>query len=244
MFKTNTITIHVENSMKCKSKVKLPKAIFVLFLTSQFLFGIDFGFTSTFKKKYRFIVKRFTFFLSIANIVLLTSALYLNDIFFWFNVFEYTLYFLLLNLTKYSAYHFISDISKIYELSQNDKKWISIVGIYYNGADLFMKAIFIVFLYKVGITSASYSSIAFLIVYYIPCIGMDTISIVQIVLMYYLNCCVRHLKALLIANDVNFKYVEKYFMNIANCYDKIKPLYGQIVSCIFVLSITFTLLCK
>lgn len=239
IYNTNTINILVKDSKKRKNNEKFPKSILVLFLSSQLLFGINFGFSSIFKKKYQLIVERCSVFLSIAMTVLIISPLLFNSIFYWFHVIEYTAYILLLKFTKYNAYHFINDINKIYDLNRSNKTFLSFVGVYYNIAEFFMKAIFISILYKIGTevifsTNLSQYGISYTIIYHVPSIGLDVVSIVQIVLMYYINCCVRHLKTLLIANDVNFRYIEKYYVNIANCFDNIKPLYGRIVSYFFV----------
>lgn len=234
IFITNTIEILVEDGKERKNKNEFPKSILALFLTAQLLFGIDFGFSSIFKKKHQSIVKRFTFFLSIVMIILIISPVVFDEVFYWFNIIEYTSYYLLLNLTKYNAYHFINDMNKIYDLNQYDKKFLRIVGVYYHGAEFFMKATFIVILYKLGnVSFFSLNNITYTIIYYVPCLGLDIIGIVQVVLMYYVNCSVRHLKALLGANDVNFKNIENYYINIAFCYDKIKTLYGRIVSTFF-----------
>lgn len=236
---TNTIKIFVKDRKKRKTNDKFPKSILVLFLSSQLLFGIDFGFSSIFKKKYQLIVKRFSFFMSVAMIVLNISPLLFDSTFYWIHVIEYTSFVLVLNFTKYNAFHFINDIRKICELNQNDKRFLRIVGVYYNVTEFLGKIIFVVVMHKIEYDTIfarkilSYH-IIYTVIYHVPTISLDIISIAQIVLMYYLNCCVRHMKALLLANDVNFVYIESYFRDIANSFDKIKPLYGRIVSNIYV----------
>lgn len=143
LYDTNTIKILVEDSKNRKNKEKFPTSILALFLISQLIFGIDFRFSSIFKKKHQLIVKRFSFFLSVAMIVLIISPLIFDDIFYWFSIVEYISYFLILKSIKYNAYHFINDINQIYDLNDNDKKFLRIVGIYYNGAEFILKMIFV-----------------------------------------------------------------------------------------------------
>lgn len=218
----NSTIINVQDKKQRSLKQKIPKSILVLFLSSQLFFGFDFGFSSIFKKKYRLIVKRFSFLLSISMILILISPLNINYVYYWFDIIEYTSYFLVLNLTKYNAYHFIIDVNKIYILNRNDRKIFSFLGIYYNIVEFLAKVIFVIMVRKIDTI--------YTIIYYIPGIGLDIIAIVQIVLLYYIRFCARQLKAFLIASDVNFSNIEKYYVDIANCFDNIKPLYGRIVS--------------
>lgn len=236
IFNKNTRIIRAPDTVNRKTTQKIPKSMLVLFLSSQLLFGFDFGFSSIFKKKYRSFVKRFSFLLSIVMIVLLISPLNLNYIYYWFNIVEYISYCLVLNFTKYSAYHFIIDVNKIFDLNQNNKKFLCLVGVY-NIAGFFIKA------FVTGVSCKADSlpfinhltkcNITYTMIHCVSILSMDVIATVQIVLMYYIKCCVRHLKDLLTERDISFGHIEKYYIDIANRYDKIKPLCGRLVSNIF-----------
>lgn len=152
-------------------------------------------------------------------------------IYYWFDIVEYITYFFVLNFTKYSAYNFIIDVNNIYELNQNDKKFLNLLEIC-NIAGYIVKISVTVVSCKIdtmGLTEST-CHLSDSIVHSVPILGMDVIAVVQIVLVYYMECCARKLKELLITNDVDFEYVEKFYIDIANCHDKIKPLYGRLVS--------------
>lgn len=233
IYNRNMNKIHVTDTIKCKVKYKIPKSVLAFFLTSQLLCGFDFGFASMFKKKYRLIIKLFTLFLSTAMILIIVSPLTLNNIFYWWNVVEYLSYFVVLNLTKYKAYHYINDISMIYNFNNKEKKILSIIAVYYNIAGIFIKTILIGALCKAGYVSLfNEYHIIYTIIYYVPCLCVNIVPVVQIVLMYYTKCCAQYLKTL-IGSEVNLGYVEKYYIGIANCYDKIKLLHGRLVSIFF-----------
>lgn len=65
-------------------------------------------------------------------------------------------------------------------------------------------------------------------IYCIPAMAMESLTIIQILISYYIYLSIKYIKKSL--NKIDIKILQASYMTIANCWDKIKPLYTKLVS--------------
>lgn len=216
------------------SKKLPPKCLVALFLTFNFVWGLDFGFIKYFDRKHQktlqfvsFLIKIFTFTIIIEPVRHLTiePAYALWQLLF---VFQYIIILVILNGTKYTLYDFLIDVSEIGLEMSNLSGFIMIV--YLSSITLIKHVLFVLsFLIQ---TSEERKSLLLVP----PTVGAiwyftnDLVPFAMIVIHYHIFLYLKNLKESI--HDVKFdlKYVVDLYEAIADSYDKIMPLYDNIVS--------------
>lgn len=231
MFGVKIKPISVKN--RTKRKVNIPKSIIIYFLTPQLLLGIDYGFTKAFKVKFRKLIKRISITMSLITTVILLGPLLndYSDIWAWFNLTEYVLYLLALNFAKYNIYEFVLDSIQIYELTATENIILQIISLYSSIILVIIKILILIAkcLYKFEEYCPMYK-VPYYLFYFAPALGQDFFGMSQIIIVYYLYCCIKHLKMTLKKSHFSVTILQNQYIAIANCYDKIKPLYDNFVS--------------
>lgn len=219
-------------------KHKITKLLYVFFLFYHAV-GFDFGFASAIKRKYRLIIQRTTRFLSIFSILVMLSylAFFYDDVWCWFNTVKYNGFILVLIAAKYKLYHLIYDINNICALTTKQMNILNIITI-----------LFTVLMYLIKITvvivrcyhdKEPYCGKFYSMFYYYIYLGielsLDLIAVTRIVITYYLKCSLNQIKILLKKPNRRLDVYEKSYIAIADCYDKIRPLYDWLVSLLLII---------
>lgn len=214
-------------------KRKIPKLLSAIFLIFQAM-GLDFGFASVVKRKFRLFVQRITLVVSVLS--MMTMSVYLalsyNDIWCWFYTIKNNGLILVLITTKYKLYHFIYDMNGICDLTTKQIRILKVTII-----------LFLITMYPIKLTLFSIScildthhycrtfvSMFHLVVYMTIALTLDVIVVAQYNITYYLKCSVILIKELLRKHNRKLDVFEKSYTAIADCYDKIRPLYDWLVS--------------
>lgn len=222
-------------------KRKIPKLLIVYFSFFH-AFGFDFGFTSILHKKYRLIVQRFT--LSVSILITLAmigyAVFHFDNIHYWFSTSRYIILNLVLITTKYKLYHLIYDINTICDVT----KEIKILNITITLYSLIMYSIKSILVTLDCIRSKEcyieeFEALYIFVIYFAILQSLDVIATTQIIIMLYLKCSINVIKALLKKPNRKLEVYEKSYMAIADCYDKIRPLYDWLVSTIYNISRNF-----
>lgn len=227
-----TVRINLFTDMKTKRTI--PKLHKYFFLTCLFAFGFDFGFINIVNNAYRSFVK---FLSTISTVVVLMLCLIpfiffqeepqLNYIYYLLVFLQQTTHVLCLRLSKYNLYHFIKDIYKVDKKIMIDKenKVLSIF-IVYNTITYITKVFASVF--NCARDKHCYLCCSSRGVFCAVIYGMDVISIVQVLIYYYMYDAVKCLTRNMDKFDTIL--IRKQYTDIANCSDKIHSLYGKLVS--------------
>lgn len=213
-------------------KRKIPKSLIFFSLISQLCFGIDFGFAVLLKKQFRSLVQRSTICISTMYIIVLAIPIrymYAN-IWFWYTFLEYTLSVVFLNYSKYNVYNYVKDLSDIYIITRVERKVLQFIYIYNGVVTLIIKMTFIIarcFFEPKNCTQVNYTYFVF---YWLPNIGLDMIGIIQIVIFYYLFCCIRNVKETFKHFEVDSNMIAKRYAAVADCFDRLIPLHDNLVN--------------
>lgn len=223
------------------SKQPIPKILIVCFLSTHFAFGLNFGFSKILKETFQCLANCFCCFLSIFFITAiiiqvvfkagdgtLTGSLWLIN-----GLVQYSLHAGVLHCSKYNLYNFIVDIYSVeINILGNKKK-----------DNLFVNLNTIIFM----IVYAIKSSLCYMLcetnkvicathyvpgyVYCIVLMALDVITLVQILIYYYVYKVAKYLKVSL--EDKDIKWVRKQFTAVADICNKISPIYERLVSTMF-----------
>lgn len=231
MFNLRSPQKHYKKLYKAKFR-NIPLSVIVFGLTSQLCFGINFGFAAVLKKKIRKVVKYITFIVSIGYIaitILLAAQLYEKSMSFF--SFEYIPYFVILNTGKYTICNLVVDVSEIYIVKAGELKFLNILTLYYTLIMFLIKTAFIVVSYHMDSISVFFNlNIPYLVLYCIPSLGLDMLAVSQIIVYYFIFIYVRDLNKTVKKFKTNLDFTEKRYKDIADCVDKIRPLYDKFVS--------------
>lgn len=214
-------------------KRKIPKIFIVYYLLFQVV-GYDFGFAIALKRKYRLYIQSTTKYLSMLIFVVMLvylTCLY-NDIWCWIYVIKCNSFILILLTTRYKLFHLISDINGLCYLSNKQIKIIEIVAILYT---ILMNLIKIILLaVRCMGEEESYCrkfySIYIFMIYVGITFSFDITVVTQIIITYYFKCSVNLIQVLLKEPKRKLDSFKKSYLVIANCYDKIRPLFDWMVS--------------
>lgn len=216
-------------------KRKIPKLFIVFFLFFQTV-GLDFGFSSVLKKKYRFIVQRTTRFLSIlmSVVMLMYLAFLYDDIWCWFTAVKYIGFIFILITTRYKLYHLVYDINGICNLTTKQIMILTIINILYMVLINLIRVALLTCrcIWETESYCRHFSSIFYFVVFVGIMLSLETITVVQVITTYYFKCGVNRIKILLKKRIRQLNAFEKSYTAIADCYDKIRPCFDWIVSLI------------
>lgn len=197
--------------------------------------GLDFGFTSVLKGKCRLIVQRTTLLVSIISIVLMSVylAFLYHDIWCWINTIKNNGLILILITTKYKLYHLIYDIHGICDLTTKQIETLNIMTILYTIAMYTLKIIALTIrcIWEIEPYCGQFYSMFYYNVYFGIELTLHIIVVAQFIITYYLKCSLNLIKVLLKKPNRKLEVYEKSYTAIADCYDKIRPLYDWMVSC-------------
>lgn len=226
---------------KTKPKSEIPKSIKVLFLVLMGL-GADCGVSEILNSKIRYIVKYYKIFFIIVEIIILASAFHnLSEQFwYWSNLFTSITTYVMLNKTKYRVYNFLKDM-------HNVRKGITAIEREIFGVTLSMYlvtmslTIFSLTVYRCAYDkkflckgySAEHNAL-----YTIACQSVDVVTVVQVVIYYYIYCHVKFLRTSL-KNGLDISTFTKHYINLAEYCDKIRSFYNTMVSNVHVHIIHF-----
>lgn len=220
-----------------QKKTQIPNSLQYFFITSQILFGYDYGFIMALKKCLRVTVKRFVLLETLFYIfvISLTTVFYHTEFVAWIPLIEYLLNILALRSTQYKTFDFIMDIHKNIEILKNDRKVFFLTTFINNIIVCAIKMFILISLRAFNFVTYSedyqfISSWGYYLAYIIPTLGMDTVAVSQIVVFYYTYMYVRNLKNQFKSSEVEINRTAQYFVNLADCCDKIGTLRNKLVS--------------
>lgn len=228
------------NTIADDSKKLIPKCLVSFFLTIHFIWGLDFGFIKHFGKKIQKAAQFVTFILNILAISILSLPFsYVNinpsDFAWHFScLLQYIIDIFVLNCAKYKLYDFLIDVSVI--KFEKSHKSVMIDNFYGFAMIVCVFGIQIIkyIIYIFHCKNEIYSVVSLLPVPYeifgIWYFCTDFVPFVLIVIYYYIYVNLKNIKKSVQVVTFDLNYIEEQYEGIADCYDKIMPLYDNIVS--------------
>lgn len=199
--------------------------------------GLDFGFTKILKNNLQCTLNCFCSILStfvIISIIIQIPYTYGNkqvtSLSWYINgLIQYSLHVIFLRFSKYNLYNLIVDIYSVdiatMEERNKEKRSVNLLIIFFSTMYVMKCAV----CFSICINRELCPSLY--IHGYLYCIffmGMDTITMGQILIYFYIYKAVKYLNESLIDKDI--KRAWKQFTAIADICDKISPTYGKLVS--------------
>lgn len=177
--------------------------------------------------------------MSISSIVVIfvCLAFLYRDIWCWFDTAKNNGFILILITIKYKIYHLIYDINAMCDLTNKQINILNIITILYTLITYTIK-IFLIFarcMFEKQSYCEKFNSMFYYAVYIGIAITSDVIAVVQIIITYYLKCSLNVMKVLLKKPKRRLDFIVKSYMAIADCYDKIRPLYDWTVKLLLVI---------
>lgn len=233
----NKIT-HIKYKKRARRVPKYINTYFVIFLCT---FGLDFGFKKTLSKYRRVVFSCIQFCVSIIMCIILLWRISLKKSDYYMKLIyptQYIMYCTLLLLPKYSVYDLIIDVYSldrcimqavnkkiaialyIYTiLTGGIKQTLCVVNCFHNSTDYCIKPF------------PDYW-------YCIPLIGLDAVTIVQMLLCYCVYRSVKYIKMTVRNSDI--KSVQDRYHSVVTYCDKIRPMHSALVSIIIFIFINVT----
>lgn len=226
-----------------QKKTKIPNALKYYFVISQVFFGYDYGFTPVLKTGLRAPLRLFVLLIISFHLLMLISPIpsYYNELSAWSPVAEYLMYICALGSTKYNLYNYIRDVKNHINIRSQDRFFFlltSLINVIIVHAIKCLVTIAFRVINK-GAFFNQHFSVNFNWCYYFfygfPRIGADTVALCQMVIFYYAYAYIRDIKDQLLPSEVDINRVAQRFVNLADVYDKIRPLQNKLVSHVFFL---------
>lgn len=220
---------------------KVPKSINVYFIMFLCIFGFDFGFKKTLSKYLRLMISCIQLCVEITMCIVLlwhTSSLKFDYHMALLFTFQYLTHCILLLFSKYNVYDLILDVYTL------DKNIMGAVNI---------KLAFVLYCYTIltcglkqslcvvncSLNTTLYCQNSFTGYWYcVPLIALDSITIIQMLLCYYVYRSVKYVKMSLHNSDI--KTVQERYHSIITYCDKIRPLNSALVSVVIFVSKSMT----
>lgn len=216
----------------------LAKSVVAFFLTINFFWGVDCGFTKLLRKKwFRWCSKIASISISICIAFLMStlltkkSLLKTDDAWHITIVMQYIIYFFIFHLTNYTVYDLCINIQ---EIDGNIRELKSEMhGIIFWIFTLIFYAI--KFYLALSIQSEEQKQIwaTTLIPIYIYCfcyLITDMIPVILAYVYYYLYCCIKNFKMDIQKKNLHINLIELKYKAIVECYYKIIPMCDKMVS--------------
>lgn len=220
--------IYVKEANVPKPQVK---SLLVFFLSLHIFFGIDYGFAGSFRTKTKHILRAYSTLFSIFMFIVIIypyNILY-YQFWYWLTSFECLFYVIVLKRAKYSVYNFITDMQNFNDISAVNESFGIYVSLY--SYSMFISKLFLIFfrcIYTSTSNCAEYEPGVHEL-YAILSNALDFIPISAIVIYYLTYCAVADMKETL-EKDCDVSKFLTLYTTLANCCDKIRPLYDNIVS--------------
>lgn len=210
--------------------IKVPQTINVYFLICLCIFGFDFGLKKTLSKHFRVLLTCVQLCVSFIMCVLLNyriSSLGSDYFLALLFTFQYLTHHTLLLFSKYSVYDLIIDV---HTLDKNIMEAVNtkfaFVLYFYTILTFGLKQTLCVINCFVG---ARYCESPFPGYWYcVPLIGLDGVTIIQMLLYYHVYRSVKYIKLSLVNFDITT--VQKRYCVVVNYCEKIRPLNSAFVS--------------
>lgn len=210
---------------------KVPKSINIYFILNLCIFGFDFGYKKTLNKNFRLALSCIQLCVSIIMCVILNWRITLRT-FDYYTALAFTIQYLahnaLLLLSKYNIYDLIVDVHSIDEnIMEAVNTKLAIVLYLSTILNIGVKQTICVV--NCLVDSAYYCETSFPGYWYcIPILGLDGITIIQMLLCYYVYRSVKYIRISLVNFDT--KIVQERYHAVATYCDKIRPLNSAFVS--------------
>lgn len=233
-----TPNAHIITVNEKQKKSNTPKPLKYYFVISQVVFGFDYGFIPVLEKCLRAPVRCFVL-LEISFYLLVFIApipSYYNEHSSWTPLAEYLMYICTLKYSKYTLYDYIVDVNNYIEIKCKDRHFFLLTSLM-NFIIVHATKLFVMMAFRLidpGPFFNQHFSMNFhwchYFFYAFPRLGTDTVALCQIVIFYYAYAYVRNLKDQLMSPELDINRAAQSFVNLADVYDKIRPLQNRLVS--------------
>lgn len=221
---------------RIKKPRNLPISLKTFFLSLQFTVGHDLGFSVLINKKMRFLGICFSRVVTLVFIGIFIIPVINHDtpqrlIWGLLGFTQVIGHVIALHSVKYKPYHFVMDIRKIDITNMWYKERTA--GILASGCYLsifvsrFLGSYTVCF-YKID--QCMFDIFPFSVVYCTLLGCLESLCIVQVLIYYYVYCAFKYVKYLTDNPNAILDDIRNQFTYIADCCDKIQPLYGNLVS--------------
>lgn len=212
-------------------KCEVPKFINIYFILILCIFGLDFGYKKTLRKYFRVMLSFVELCATILMCVILIWRISLMKFDYYMAAtffVQYLMHTVLLKLTKYNVYDLIMDVHRL------DKDIMKAVNTKFAFV-LYFNTIINFAVKQTLCVGACYTDNSYYCKpsfpgswYCLPLIGLDGITIVQMLLCYYVYRSAKYVKICLRNCDIQIVQ-ERYRAVVAYC-DKIRPINSAFVS--------------
>lgn len=216
----------------------IPKTISYFFLLSQFIFGIDFGFSKLLSKNVQKFVRSFTIFVTLVYIVAMFAAVFVYPSFIISVIFPFCIEYsvnviILFSYKKYNIYDFLCHISQFCKFTKIDKYilvFISVIN--YITAFSVNTIFFVTFTVNDLKFEPHFKDVPeiFHIVLVLFFSILDLAAISLIIIFYYEYSSMKHLKFKLTSSYQKLKFISKQYKAIIDICENIRPLSDSLVS--------------
>lgn len=214
-----------------RQNVKIPNSITILFLIIECLFGLSFGFSKFAKNRLQPVLKCLnclSFVIIMSTLISIFVDLQLDIIYFYsFDILTCAIFFVFSLFSKYNLCDFLMDICIITK-ELKPKFIILTVGITF-AFYILKTAVLIYTCFNREDRCFLYDDTLPRYIYNIVAGSAEFLSVVNITISYYIYFCVKELKYSLNTLN-NLKIASRYYTNIADCVDRVKPLFSLLVS--------------
>lgn len=223
------------STKKRRNVLKLPTSIKAFFLTLHVCYGIDFGFGILLNKTLRKTILLVNYILIAVNViagVTIPNRYLAKKPTFWVCLVQYTGSFILIRMFKYRIYDFIVEANAIlYRMSESKTKLLRIIVIV-PPAVLIARMIILIFVscsFRLKRCESLIKTFLYVNYNHYNDLVMDLNGVSEIIIFYYIKCCIQDWEELLKRPGQDMKIALMRYAAIADCYDKIRPLYDVMV---------------
>lgn len=210
----------------------IPKSITVFFLMLMGL-GADFGASAILSGRIRTVVKFYMIFFIVVNVIILASAfnILFVELWYWSSLFTGILNFVMFNKTKYKLYNFVKDMHDLGKgITTIERETFGVIISMYSVT--MSVSLLLLTWYRCDYDKQYFCkefSVEHITLYTFACLSVDVVTMVQIIICYYIYCYVKFLRTSL-ESDLNIDTFKKRFMALAESCDKIRPFHNVMVS--------------
>lgn len=237
--KMEVTTVQVISSTNMKNKLpmprKLPISILLIFSIFQFFIGYDFGFSDVLIRDRRFLVKCYSRFICFVAFLVFGIPLIFHDSakfsYAAINLTQFVSNVISLHIAKYTLFDFITDIRGIDSNVRSKENFGGSVTCVFC---LFLCSFNLVIRFVIcsivngGCKVTDIWQVQIFYNVFLMC--LDILHVTQTLSNYYAYCAVIYLKHVIQNENSDINDIRKLFTYIADCCDKIRPLYRNLVS--------------
>lgn len=235
--KVTTVEVRSKTIMKkgIQKPKKLPTSILTIFLTYQSIIGYDFGFHDVLRREIRNIFKYYSKFICFVAFIVFGIPLVFpssrTNSFMVINMAQFVGNVIALQIAKYNMYHFITDIRAININVRSKENFGGVIACAFCFIICTFNLVVRFIICSFGLSGCTMSDNWLVqILYNVFRSCLDIMHVIQTLVNYYTFCAVKNLKHLVDNEKSYISDIRKQFVYIADCCDKIRPLYGNLVS--------------